>query len=388
VRRTASRHLLQIISWDAFVAIIGDKSGGLRGFGVPKRPFDASATSEPHQLTDIAQILEPYIPLNTPNHTSPAATDGAMQDALFHYTTASGLIGILSSNSLWSTSYYCANDASEHVSGSGLLTPWFREEAFRLKQNKEPKAIALANRGLDIMSYADAHERRITQRALSLLCSYISCFCRASREEDFLHGLLSQWRAYGTDGGYAIQFSRHRLAAAIATSNQNHSFSYELSDVHYTTDSSFAKEVALHKASYLKSFEELVDSVANFDFAKPSIPNPLGPLLSGPLAALLDYMVQTKNPHFFEERECRLSVIDMVAKQDALMPVSYFNRGGLLVPYVVTPSGFFDVASCIDWVVIGPNARPDARFKSISHLLQRLGLNINVRPSRIPFVRD
>lgn len=318
----------------------------------------------------------------------PSATDDAIQDALFHYTTASGLIGILSNNTLWSTGYYCANDASEHVAGNGLLTPWFREEAFRLKQNENPTAIVLEKRGLDIMSYADAHERRITQRALSLLCSYISCFCRASREEDFLHGLLSQWRAYGTDGGYAIQFSRQRLASVIAKTNENNSLNYELLDVHYTPDNPFAKEVATHKAPYVKSFKELVDSVANFDFAKPSIPNPLVPLLSGPLQALLDYMVQTKNQHFFEERECRLSVIDMVAKQDAIVPVSYFNRGGLLVPYVATPTASFDVVSCIDWIVIGPNARPDARFKSICHLAQRLGLDIKVRPSHIPFVRD
>lgn len=332
--------------------------------------------------------MEPYIPPNTPNHALPEATDDAIRDALFHYTTASGLIGILSGNSLWSTSYYCANDASEHIAGSGLLTQWFREEAFRLKQNEASSATVLANRGLDITSYADAHERRITQHALSVLCSYISCFCRASGKEDFLHGLLSQWRAYGADGGYAIQFSRQRLAAVISKTNQNHSFNYELSDVHYTTDNPYAQEVEGHKASYVKSFEELVDSVINFDFAKPSIPNPLGPLLNGPLQALLDYLTHTKNRHFFEERECRLSVIDVVAKEHATVPVSYLNRGGLLVAYVATPPDSFDVVSCIDWIVIGPNARPDVRFKSICHLVQRLGLNIKVRPSHIPFVRD
>ena len=379
---------MQIISCEAFVAIIGDKCGDVRRFDTLVRRLDASAASGSPQLIHIAQIVEPYIPPNTPNHNFPSVTDSAIQDALFHYTTASGLLGILSSNSLWSTGYYCANDASEHLAGSGLLTPWFREEAFRLKQNAEPSASALANRGLDITSYADAHERRITQSALSLFCSYISCFCRASREEDFLHGLLSQWRAYGTDGGYAIQFSRQRLAAVISKTNQNDRWNYELSDVHYTTDNPFAQAVGQHRTAYLNSFKELVDSVANFDFAKPSIPNPLVPLLNGPLEALLEYMVQTKNQHFFEERECRLSVIDMVARDVATVPVSFFNRGGLLVPYVATQTDSFDVVSCVDWIVIGPNARPDARFKSICHLVQRLGLNIKVRPSHIPFVRD
>lgn len=52
-----------------------------------------------------------------PNHISPTYSDEARDDALFHYTTASGLIGILNANELWSTAYYCANDESELTAG-------------------------------------------------------------------------------------------------------------------------------------------------------------------------------------------------------------------------------------------------------------------------------
>jgi hypothetical protein len=331
--------------------------------------------------------VDPYIPPNTPNHAFPDPSGDALADALFHYTTASGLSGILTSNSIWSTAYYCANDASEHLAGRGLLTPWFREEAYRLKQEHSPRATGLASRGIDIMSYADEHEQRITGRLLKLLCSYITCFCRASSEEDFFHGLLSQWRGYGSDGGYAIQFSRTRLAEVIAKANKSLGLNFELTDVHYTTENPFAEEVKKHRAAYLQSFVDLVDSVITFDFSKPSIPNPLAPLKNGSLEALLEYLIQTKNRHFSEENERRLSLVDAVAKKDAQRPLSYLNRGGLLVPYVCTPSNSIDVVSCIDWIVVGPNARPDARFRATCHLVESLGLNIKVRPSHIPYVR-
>jgi hypothetical protein len=40
-----------------------------------------------------------------PGHTSPPYSDEAREDALFHYTTASGLLGILENCEFWSTAY-------------------------------------------------------------------------------------------------------------------------------------------------------------------------------------------------------------------------------------------------------------------------------------------
>jgi len=118
-----------------------------------------------------------------PGHTLPTYSEDSREDALFHYTTGSGLIGILSSNEIWNTAYYCANDESELSVCKGVLVHTFR------------------NRGVDIRDYADKFEQTIISFALHVFCVYITCFCKPSSKEDFHHGLLSQWRGYGMDGG-------------------------------------------------------------------------------------------------------------------------------------------------------------------------------------------
>ncbi len=61
-----------------------------------------------------------------PGHILPTYSDDAREDALFHYTTADGLIGIFDKGEIWSTAYYCANDESELAEGKGILKPLFR----------------------------------------------------------------------------------------------------------------------------------------------------------------------------------------------------------------------------------------------------------------------
>ena len=111
--------------------------------------------------------------------------------------------------------------------------------------------------------------------------------------------------------------------------------------------------------------------------------SPIAGLPGGPLEAFLDYLVHT----FSEERECRLSLIQLVSTGAGGLPVQYFNRGGLLVPFTKTPHSSFNVLDCVEWVVIGHGPRMGARFKSVSQLVRQSGRDIKVRPSHIPFTR-
>ena len=70
-----------------------------------------------------------------------------------------------------------------------------------------------------------------------------------------------------------------------------------------------------------------------------------------------------------------------------VLPTNYFNRGGLIVPYKKTPRTTFPLLDCIEWIVIGPNSRMSARFKSVTQMVRSAGLAIKVRPSHIPFTR-
>ena len=326
--------------------------------------------------------------MELPGHSLPTYSDQARDDALFHYTTANGLIGIFESGEMWSTAYYCANDEQELSAGSGVLLRLFRERAHQLRKANDSRALLFARRGVDIMDYADGFEHQLTALTLSSLVAYITCFCKPSHEEDFLHGLLSQWRGYGSDGGYALQFSRSRLVESIKIANNANDSNYDLEDVHYNSDNPLKERVLGQEAAFLDEFEKYLDELAKpIDSSCTTIRNPIFELLKGPLIPLLDYLTCTKNMHFGEERECRLSHIQPAATGPSFRPVKRFSRNGLVVSYTSTPKNSFDVLSCVDWIVVGPGPRMAARFKAAGELVKHSGRKILVRPSHIPFTR-
>ena len=309
------------------------------------------------------------------------------RSTLFHYTTANGLLGILRNNEIWSTAYYCANDESELGVGKGVLTPLFLSKTHEMIRAAHPQVRTFSKRGVDIRHYADQFEQRIVGHALSLLCVYITCFCKPINTEDFTHGLLSQWRGYGVDGGYALQFSRKKLEAAVERTYKTDSLNYDLLDVHYTPDNPLKVEVLKHSHAYTSAFLNFLDELENFDFNKTTMQSPIANLPGGPLESLLNFLVHTKSQHFVEERECRLSLVEPVASEIGGLPVDYFNRNGLIVPFTRTPSSSFNVLDCIEWIIIGPGPRIGARFNSITQMVRKMGLKIKVRPSHIPFSR-
>lgn len=333
--------------------------------------------------------------IELPPHTLPRYTEESRDDALFHYTTATGLLGILSSGSMWSTAYHCANDESELVTGKGVLSPLFHLATHELIKTGDPRVSIFARRGVDILEYARQFEQRIIAAALFPLCAYITCFYKPASEEDFHHGLLSQWRGYGSDGGYALQFSRKKLMQAITSANDTDDLNYNLQDMHYSAENPLKAAVLDHKDIFVKAYMEYLDDLAKpLDFNRKIMRNPIAALLEneGSLEAYLEYLMHTKNKHFSEERECRLSHIQIVSQNASQSTnhrnVGYYNRSGLLVPYTSTPRNSFKLLDCIEWIIVGPSPRIVARMKSVSQMVRQYGLDIDIRPSHIPFSRS
>lgn len=323
---------------------------------------------------------------NLPGHFLPTYSDESREDALYHYTTANGLLGIIQSKQIWSTAHYCSNDESELSWGKDVLTPILRSKTHQMIKEEDPMVNVFRLRGVNIINYADKFEQRIRNYALHVLCVYITCFYKPVSKEDFLHGLLSQWRGYGEDGGYALQFSRKKLEEQISQISKDKELNYELQDVHYSTENPLKENISFHSEAFVKAYLEHLDRLADWDFGKEQVPSPLTGLSGGPIESLLDFLIHTKNEHFSEENECRMSVLEPVSAPGAL-EVDYLNRNGLIVPYTKTPEDL-NILDCVDWIIVGPGSRMEARFNSISQLVRKKGLDIQVRPSHIPFSRS
>jgi len=105
---------------------------------------------------------------------------------IYHYTTISGLIGIVTHCELWASDSQFLNDGTELSYASNIF---FAEvQKLNLALVEDGGGYSLAGSSLE--------EFRM----------FITCFC-----ED--RDLLSQWRGYGADQGYALGFDTDQLQA-------------------------------------------------------------------------------------------------------------------------------------------------------------------------------
>ena len=118
---------------------------------------------------------------------------GTPPEAIYHYTRQPGVIGILQSCQLWCTDIRFLNDSRE-------LT-WTQEIANNLL---ERNAASLSNERVKGL-HAE------WRRALGFFPGYPLYVASFSEERD----QLSQWRAYGHGGGYAIGLAPEQLIQAI-----------------------------------------------------------------------------------------------------------------------------------------------------------------------------
>jgi len=65
---------------------------------------------------------------------------------------------------------------------------------------------------------------------------YITSFCTADNYEIQQHGLLSQWRGYGQDGGYAIVLDTSRLVSLLKQEYSKWGYALTGADVVYSSD--------------------------------------------------------------------------------------------------------------------------------------------------------
>ena len=311
-------------------------------------------------------------------------------DAIFHYTNAEGLHGILSQGEIWSTAYFTTNNASELNVGEGVLSETLTERTYQLFYEKHEYVDLLRNRGGNIFELANRFESLLFKAITNILQIYITCFCTTNSEPEFQDGLLSQWRGYGRNSGYALQFSRSKLTRWIEETRQIEGRqTYILNDVHYRLDNEYKEKVLLQKASYMEIYVNYLDKCVElekkFGPASGLIDNtpviPPGDSIKQAMLNYLLYRLLTKNKHFSEEKECRMSAIATKTVDD----IQFFNRNGVLIPYIKTPQPSETFLDCIDSIIVSPGANQEVRYQSVKYLLKSLKKEISIRLSQIPY---
>ena len=307
---------------------------------------------------------------------------------LFHYTNAVGLEGILRGQTLRATHYGYLNDVEEirHFLKNEL--PKVFERVILNHVDVKEEAFQLANRVAKSIL-----ERLLNGSTIGepLAEPYITSFCTPSKNDSRIgtHGILSQWRGYGKDGGFALVFETEILSQLLKEFAELYENSGDLfaGDVVYSSDSSqdFVEEFA----EDLTIMEKVLSGQLRDDES-------LGEIYS----AIMRCACRYKHWGFKEENEVRLIFIPnnrevcAYAKTEGIaiksVPRKQFIRGGTNIPFVDLLEGVTSSNRSlpIQRVIVGPCAEKerDRRVRAVEILLHEHHINANVTASEIPYV--
>lgn len=244
----------------------------------------------------------------------------------FHYTTTSGLRGILSSKRVWATDHRYLNDGREMVMATTAVL-----------------AALTASRALELVELIDLIESNVKHPA------FVASF---SAEADS----LEQWRAYGEDGqGFALGFE-------VLDRPRDHIWR-NVSPAHWVRmeySEPRQRDVAALFEGFVPLLAEAIACAGNGDSA-PGKRAILGSLMS----ALAVANVMFKHHGFATEKEQRLFVIAWDATAQTALRLAALPESPLAsrttphgeAKYIELPVGPSDDPFPLRRIVVGPKAK-------------------------------
>lgn len=311
-------------------------------------------------------------------------------EIVYHYTTATGALGILTSGSLWATDMAHLNDASEMTFGIGQVQSAVSLIRPSLSSQRD-------DNGTPFSDYADEYwhllaevVRRVVARRIPELRREfvlgVACFCENG-------DLLSQWREYGSHG-YAIGFDSSKLKRELRH------IALPLVPVFYgSIEQQLGTFEPYVRRSLLIFHKALVDGARHYasrsgeetstaDLIEGHVAELFGeefiPRIMDVLLPAMGYACQIKDVSFEAEWEWR--VLDIRSLNDASV---HFRTGGLgLTPYIVLSAVNDNNRLPIREIVLGPGPDFDIRRDAMCALLSLQGYdwrNIRIVKSSIPY---
>jgi Protein of unknown function (DUF2971) len=281
---------------------------------------------------------------------------------LHHYTTADGVLGIISKKVIYATSAPFLNDVSEVLYGftkardaliaaSKTSTHFFEQILF---------STILAT--LTNIEEADIR-----------LAMYVTCFCEK-------RDLLSQWRGYGANAGYSIDFrAAEMFKSRDATKQVFVKVLYDLA----TQDQLLASYINRS----LKAFREVFELDTGDISLALKLDGPPHPALvemqkfvNAFVGNLANLAIFFKSPTFAEESEWRVLTHGTVETREQLR---FRSTRGLIYPYLEIPIQV--TKSSLVSITAGPSPHGTLSKKSVRFFLDQNGLeNVAVVGSEIP----
>ena len=318
---------------------------------------------------------------------------------LLHYTTAGGLAGILGSGSLWASHASFLNDAEELTHFFDARLPTLASDAIRAfvaRNQGDPKVASKLDLegGVEavVLKAVEFATRPIRNATLKFNQPFIFSMSGIAGTRIARNGLLSQWRGYGGDGGYAIVLDSKKFEHLLRREGQARHYQFaQWGDVFYygaeTERQPSSEEVAQYEETLRKGIVAI---------AQGQHPETVDDLYD----AVTSLSCLFKHWGFAEEQEVR--VIAIPADPDVASAaysagdarqvpvVKSFIRGGVPVPYLelfaTNDKAEVPGRLPIKRVIVGPHRDKLRRANALEHLLRANGYESEVICSEIPYI--
>jgi hypothetical protein len=327
----------------------------------------------------------------------------SLPDELYHYTGTHGLKGIINSQTLWATHYRYLNDTEEVTLFRDRLPNFLRPVFKNIFAELNPQEQQLL---LDEYHNIEMAEKEESKKLATTMYNhtfvgvekkppiaepYITAFCRVDKNDERVanHGLLSQWRGYGAQGGYSIIFDAEQLHHLVEEEAKKWAYSTGFSgDVVYSsaTDEEIYDEFGEHIDAIQKNWGQAL---------RTRDPKALENTYSRFIACACRF----KHWGFAEENEFRIvlpptssEIVEVANKRGKTLlakPVRFFLRNGTMVPYLNLFEGITG-SSCkrlpIKRIIVGPHPEKEKRKLAVEKLLSQYNIEADVSVSEIPFL--
>jgi hypothetical protein len=318
-------------------------------------------------------------------------TDGNVFDAdfskgerFFHYTTSSGLIGILQSNCLWATHFRFLNDSKEFYAARSLIEDFIRVEIHkRYTARKLNGKISASSYQLRTVSKQLAeqitsilYDALFDEKVGSIVPYVFSAFCCSPEQAElFSHGGLLHWATYGRGGGYALQINPHILWQKVQKQKRQ---GYTSRRVIYLSEAS--RPEALRD-----QFEELANAIEKIMQSDKVTKENMQPAIA-PFFTITSLI---KDAYFEQEREARvvLTRLNTPSESDQYYDVHIRPVGGYSVPYIKLFDGeLFSEPNAVERIILGPHADNTRRRLALETYFRARDVKVDVSISNVPYV--
>lgn len=292
-------------------------------------------------------------------HWTPSLT--SVPDILYHYTDASGLLGMIQNNEIWATDSRYLNDRTELIYAEQLalelVTQHSKSPRYRRSSDFLAKCIeSIGNYGVEDSS---------------------CLFCMSAHPDS-----LSQWRGYAQEGmGFTIGFDGKALCRAAGLKS-----GFSLEKVEYDLDVQTATIVTL-----INQFDEMIESIGEESCVDDAVFHFVWAIYR------LTYIY--KHRSFKSEDEWRLVTILTINDEDKHKPENSIiddfdgmlirSRGNELVPYSILKPHLAKTARLmIKTVGVGPGFPSNNQGLAAEYLLKKYKHKATIYFADTPFRRS